>query len=310
MQAIQRFSQVSLLIAAIMIWGCGSSRLTTRQAGEKLKPIAALPEREQAQMPENLVIRIENVADHAGSYKNYATLRINGSEIAPDQTISNVTANYDYALRLPYGVYEIEGEYHVVGFWKEVSYPIRVDEQVKVMPGIITQVTAHINKDYRGFPAEKKLYFALRYKDLIDESRAEAGETRAAPMVIESRPAASKEVVGFQEVTAKPALVEVRESDDLLPVSLGMIVLQVNTSPSNADVIVDDRFCGNTPLRISVSRNERHVVQVTRAGYDDLLRIIEPQDLGHEKVVQLVFKMDKTAVVEAQQLIMPKASEP
>jgi len=297
MQAIQRFSQVSLLIAAILVWGCGGSRLTTRQAGEKLKPIAVLPEREQAQMPENLIIRIENVADNAGSYKNYATLRINGREITPDKTISNFTANYDYALRLPYGVYEIEGEYHVVGFWKEASYPIRVDEQVKVMPGTVTRVTAHINKDYRGFPSEKKLYFALRYEDLSSEMRTEADAIKAAPVVVVSpQPIARAEAIGFQEVMARPAPIEEHRSVDVLPVHSDKIVLQINTAPSNAEVIVDDRFCGNTPLRITVSRNERHVVQVSKAGHGDLLRIIEPQELSQEKVVQLIFKMDKQAV--------------
>lgn len=297
MQAIQRFSQFSLLIAAILVLGCGSSRLTTRQAGEKLKPIAALPEREQAQAPENLIIRIENVADDAGSYKNYATLRINGREIAPDKTISNMTANYDYALRLPYGVYEVEGEYHVVGFWKEASYPIRVDEQVKVMPGVITRVTAHINKDYRGFPSEKKLYFVLRYENLLSETQTETDEIKSAPIVVVSPESiARKEAIGFQEVTARPAPIEERGAVDELPLNSDKIVLQINTAPSNAEVIVDDRFCGNTPLRITVSRNERHVVQVSKAGHGDLLRIIEPQELGQEKVVQLIFKMDKQAV--------------
>ncbi|MCI0695542.1 hypothetical protein L0337_26490, partial [candidate division KSB1 bacterium] len=242
MQAIQRFSQFSLLIAAILVWGCGSSRLTTRQAGEKLKPIAALPEREQAQMPENLIIRIENVADDAGSYKNYATLRINGKEIAPDKTISNMTANYDYALRLPYGVYEVEGEYHVVGFWKEASYPIRVDEQVKVMPGTVTRVTAHINKDYRGFPSEKKLYFALRYENLLSETQTEAVEIKSAPIIMASPyPIAGKEAIGFQEVTARPTPIDERALD-ALPSQSDKIVLQINTAPSNAEVIVDDRF--------------------------------------------------------------------
>jgi len=311
MQAIQRLSQVSLLIAAILVWGCGSSRLTTRQAGEQLKPIAALPEREQAQMQKNLIIRIENVADNAGSYKNYATLRINGREITPDKAISNMTANYDYALRVPYGVYEIEGDYHVVGFWKEASYPIRVDEPVKVMPGKVTMVTTYINKDTQGFPAQKNLYFILRYKDAVEEARTPAVEAKTAPAIAPREPEITKrEAIGFQEVLRQPAPVDDRSAGELLPVNSDKIILQINTTPSNAEVIVDDRFCGNAPLRIAVSRNERHVVQVSRAGFDDLLRIVEPQELGSEKVVQLVFKMDRVTGIEAQPLLTPKTNEP
>jgi hypothetical protein len=294
MQAIQRFSRGCLVIAAILVVGCGSGRLTTRQAGEELQPLAALPEREQAQLPHNLLIRIENVADDAGSYKNYATLRINGREIAPDQSVSNFTSRYDYALRLPYGIYEIEGEYHVVGFWKEVGYPIRTDEPVKVMPGKKTVVTARIQKNWNGTPVEKKLHFALRYEELpgsVPTSSFNANEvlpvTPSAQFLVDKKPVTPPVAV------ASPAPVEERIFEKPLPRNRQTVLLQINTTPSNAEVIVDDRFCGNSPLRITVTRGERHVVQVSRPGHDDLLRIIEPHELGEDAVVQMVFKLEK-----------------
>jgi len=298
MQAIQRVSGFILLIAAMIVVGCGSGRLTTRQAGAELQPRAALPEREQAQLPENLVIRIENVADDGGSYKNYATLRINGREIVPDKSISNFTSNYDFALRLPYGVYEIEGDYHVVGFWKEASYPIRSDEPVKVVPGKKTLVTAKIEKDWRGFPSKKPLQFTLRYDDLKSEAIASVSEVRTSTRVEAAPPVESKAPVAVRQplMPAESDQPQLPEAAKLA--SRRQVILQINTTPSNAEVIVDDRFCGNTPLRVTVSRDERHVVQVSRPGHADLLRVIDPQEVGEEKVVQLIFKLESTSITK------------
>ena len=298
MQAIQRVSSFILLIAAMIVVGCGSGRLTTRQAGAELQPQAALPEREQAQLPENLLIRIENVADDGGSYKNYATLRINGREIVPDKSISNFTSNYDFALRLPYGVYEIEGDYHVVGFWKEASYPIRTDEPVKVVPGKKTLVTAKIEKDWRGFPSKKPIQFTLRYDDLRSEaiSVSEINTTTRAETAV--APMESKAPVAVRQplMPAESDQPQLPEAAKLA--SRRQVILQINTTPSNAEVIVDDRFCGNTPLRVTVSRDERHVVQVSRSGHADLLRVIDPQEVGEEKVVQLIFKLESTPITK------------
>lgn len=283
-----------LPVAAMLLWGCGSSRLTTRQANEVLQPRAPLPERDQAQMPENLLIRIENVADGSGSYKNYATLRINGRGIAPDEAVSNFTADYDYALRLPYGMYEVEGEYHVVGFWKEVSYPIRVDEPVKIIPGKKAVLTAHIEKDWKGFPVEDALRFQLRY-DNLPERQAEAPPAplpAAGVPVAPARPMVSKEPVLFEEKFVRPAPEETEPPVAETVRTPESITLQINTTPSNAEVIVDDRFCGHTPLRVTVTRGERHVVQVSRQGFVEVLRIVEPQELGDGNRLQLVFKLE------------------
>lgn len=298
MRARQRFSQVFVFVAAIFILGCGSSRLTTRQANEELQPRAPLPEREQAQLPENLFIRIENVADEGGSYKNYATLRINGREIAPDEAVSNFTSDYDFALRLQYGIYEIEGEYHVVGFWKEVSYPIRTDEPVKIMPGKKALLTAHIEKDWHGFPIEKSMRFALRYEDLPTGAAVGVLREAVAPVSVSFSPArsvVSKEPVLFQEQFTKPAPIAGEPPEESVLKNPQSILLQINTTPSNAEVIVDDRFCGNTPLRVTVTRGERHVVQVSRQGFVEVLRIIEPQELTHGNTAQLVFKLEAVA---------------
>jgi hypothetical protein len=299
MQAIQRASSFILLIAAMIVVGCGSGRLTTRQAGAELQPQAALPEREQAQLPENLLIRIENVADDGGSYKNYATLRINGREIVPDKSISNFTSDYDFALRLPYGVYEIEGEYHVVGFWKEATYPIRADEPVKVIPGKKTLVSAKIEKDWRGFPSRKPLQFTLRYDDLRSEAIASISELKTSTTVETAvAPRESSEPVAVRQALRPAELDRPQLPEAAKPASRRQVVLQINTTPSNAEVIVDDRFCGNTPLRVTVSRDERHVVQVSRPGHADLLRVIDPQEVGEEKIVQLIFKLESTSITK------------
>ncbi|RMD99608.1 MAG: hypothetical protein D6814_05275, partial [Calditrichaeota bacterium] len=89
-----------LLLSSFILTSCGSGRLTTRSASQKLKPVAPLPEREQSQLPVNLVITIDNVADAATSYRNFVELFINGKEIAPDQPENNLQSTYKYSLRL------------------------------------------------------------------------------------------------------------------------------------------------------------------------------------------------------------------
>src|SRR5262245_22008018 len=67
--------RLAILALAVSFAACGSSRLTTDRAAKELKPKEQLPERELRNLPNNLIIRIDNVADDGQSYKNYFVLR-------------------------------------------------------------------------------------------------------------------------------------------------------------------------------------------------------------------------------------------
>ncbi len=60
-------------------------------------------------------------------------------------------------------------------------------------------------------------------------------------------------------------------SVDLLPVSMALSVV---TDPEGAQVFVDGRFSGETPLELDLLEGE-HSVRVTRAGYHEVVRTVQ-----------------------------------
>jgi hypothetical protein len=61
--------------------------------------------------------------------------------------------------------------------------------------------------------------------------------------------------------------------------------------PSGADVMVDERFVGQTPLRLSVSRDEAHSVQLSAAGFEAMVKLIDPSSFGDESVQHLLYRL-------------------
>jgi hypothetical protein len=302
----------TLFLAALAgqagLGACRAGRLSTDRAYSELKPKEQLPEREQRQLPENLLVKIENVADAGKSYSNYVVLYINGREVAPVEKLTNMSRKYTYPLRLQHGVYDVRAEYHAVGYWREQVFDIKPDEPVKILPGQRTVLTCRLEKDFKGRPVQKDVSFRLQY-----EALAEA-ETAAPPAVHRLTrqprlPAVAPEPMPLiEELPRKlrrPPAIEQPEQPrpvpqpDPRPLPDGeTLTLQINTTPSGADVIVDDRFVGQSPLKVTVTADQNHVVQISRAGHQEVIKVIDAKELRGQSMLQLLVKLE--AVAEKQ----------
>jgi len=280
-----------MLIILGLIAACSGGKMSTRVASQKLKPVETLPEREQSQMPVNLTIKVGNVADAASSYGNFTELFINGKAIAPENPENNLKPSYRYDLRLQPGVYDVEAKYHVIGFWKERVFSLRTDEPVKVLPGQRTELTIDLDKDSRGFLRQKKNQFTIRYATLDEPVFRRV----AGPKMEIVEPV--RDVVASKQ----PEIVEVRPKAKDTPVIIERppvirresVTLQINTMPIGADIYIDDRFVGQSPVRVVVTRNEGHVVQISRKGFQEHLKVLDAGDLSGRKDLQIIVRLEK-----------------
>ena len=301
-------ARVATLFFAAGLAACGAGRLTTDRAYSELKPKEQLPEREQRQLPENLLIKIENVADAGKSYSNYVVLYVNGREVAPIEKLTNMSKKYTYPLRLQHGVYEVRAEYHVVGYWREQVFDIKPDEPVKILPGQRTVLTCRLEKDFKGRPVQKDVSFRLQYEALAEaETAASAAVQRLTrqprlPAVAPGRMPLIEELIS--KPRTPPAVVQPEQprpapEPDPQPLPDGQtLTLQINTTPSGADVIVDDRFMGQSPLKVTVTADQNHVVQISRPGHQEVVKVIDAKELRGQSMLQLLVKLE--AAVEKQ----------
>lgn len=296
--------RLGVLALALSFSACSGSRLTTDRAARELKPKEQLPERERRNLPNNLIIKIENVANDHESYKNYVVLRINGREIAPVEKISNVTSSYSYPMRLQPGVYEIKAEYHAVGYWREQIFDIVTDEAVKVMPDQRTVLVARLEKNHRGDLAEKPAKFRITYENLapaLSEARAEAvAPIKVMPFSSNIMVPALRDAEQQRTPVAPPPAAALPKPDpvvpppttELPPPQTALFTLQINTSPAGADVIVDDRYYGQAPVKVTIDRNQNHVIQISHQGYKEIVKVLNAADLQNETLMQLVLKLE------------------
>jgi hypothetical protein len=82
------------------------------------------------------------------------------------------------------------------------------------------------------------------------------------------------------------------EPQEPLPTSGQTLTLQINTTPSGADVTVDDRYLGQSPLKVTVTADQNHVVQISRAGYQEVVKLIDAKDLRGQTMLQLLMKLE------------------
>lgn len=296
-----------IILCSMGMMSCSSNRLTTDSTYKEIKPKAQLPERQLRQIPENLVIRIENVADEVSSYSNFIKLFINGQEILPVEEISNLTKIYTFPMRLQHGIYEVKAEYHTVGFWKNKVFEIIPDEPVKVMPDQRTILTAKLVKDGQGMLAQNPTRFYLTYENLSSE----VAEKPVRPVIekkyegpkLKPKVARTKKgTISTKEKTrpTKKPIVQPKTETKVTSkpekvFSEKTVLLQINTSPTGANVIVDDKFYGQTPFKVSVTANHNHVLQISYPGYQEVLRIIDANELQNDTLFQFVFKMEPQA---------------
>lgn len=294
---------IAAFLLTTLLAACGSSRLTTDRAYSKLKPKEQLPDREIREMPENLVIKITNVADAGKSFRNFIVLYMNGQEIAPVEKLSNFTSTYTYPMRLQHGVYEVKAEYHVVGFWREQVFDIIVDEPVKVLPDQRTLLQIKLDKDDRGRLRQNPSRFQLRYEQLAATPAPVVLEKRVAeptprpfiiepaPEVIDSRPIVTRPAPNVV-APAQPVVQPAPRPVEAVPLPADAVTLQINTSPSGADVIIDDRYYGQSPVKIAVSSGQNHIVQISRAGYAEVVKILNAAELREQPLMQLLIKLE------------------
>jgi len=307
-------ARAGTLFLAAGLAACGAGgKLTTDRAYSELKPKEQLPEREQRELPENLLIKIENVADAGKSYSNFVVLYVNGREVAPIEKLTNMSAKYTYPLRLQHGVYDVRAEYHAVGYWREQVFDIKPDEPVKVLPDQRTVLICRLDKDYKGRPVQKNAQFRLQYEALNEVASAapvviQRVQARSAfqprPPVVEAVPAPL-----IEEVTGKPPaappppvmtqpelIIESTRPAPELPSSAGnTLTLQINTTPSGADITVDDRYLGQSPLKVTVTAGQNHVVQISRAGHQEVMKVIDARELRGQSMLQLLVKLEPVA---------------
>ena len=310
--AWRRFiAKAGTLLLAAGLAACGAGgKLTTDRAYSELKPKEQLPERELRTLPENLVVKIENVADAAKSYQNYVVLYVNGREVAPVEKLTNMSSTYTYPLRLQHGVYEIKAEYHSVGYWREQTFEIKTDEPVKIVPGQRTVLVCRLDKDYKGRPIQKNVQFRTRYETLAEATET-ASVARVAPKIVTPAPVLIERVEPRVTVTPPPLIEEVTPATKTIIIEpepraarvqpapepldetrSGMLTLQINTTPSGADVIIDDRYVGQSPLKVAVTANQNHVVQIARAGHQEIMKVLDAKELRGQSMVQLLVKME------------------
>jgi hypothetical protein len=217
-------------------------------------------------------------------------------------------------LRLQHGVYEVRAEYHAVGYWREQTFDIKTDEAVKIVPGQRTILTCRLDKDYKGRPVQKNVQFRMQYETLAEASepvsvariaapspapsvveRVEPPVTvvRPAPLVEEVTPRAPEpRTIVIQPAPSVERVQPVPEPRDLPLLPDQTLMLQINTTPSGADIIIDDRYVGQSPLKVAVTANQNHVVQISRPGHQEIMKVIDAKELRGQNMLQLLVKLE------------------
>jgi hypothetical protein len=79
-----------------------------------------------------------------------------------------------------------------------------------------------------------------------------------------------------------------QEDSDVQNEKVTIIIASV---PSGADVLVDELFIGQTPLRLSVSRGDAHSVQLSATGFEAMVKLIDPSSFGDKSVQHLLYRL-------------------
>jgi len=273
---------VLLLLSAFLLSCAGRKTLQPAETYFALRPVEDLPVYDLENIPVNLEVVIDNVADMTTSYKNRAELYINGHLIRPEKPTSNIQKTYRYRLKLRPGIYEVHGYYYALDGFVERKYTIRPQTKVMVKPGTLTRVTCEIQKNWDGTPVDKKLLFSVAYEPLSGSSIAPE-----APATI-PKPSARSETPPAVPLTSRPP---VQKPVPRQKAEKNLIVLQVNTAPSGANVIVDDRYIGQSPVRVLVDRTTSHILQLSLDGYEDVIKYLDHRQFGKENVIYFMHRM-------------------
>lgn len=255
---------ISLLLGIILLLGCAAKRIAVDEAYSSLRPVKQLELPDQ--VIDNLVISINNVADEGTSYKNNIEIFVNDVNINPNWDVSNTESNYTYKLRVKPGYYKIHARYHAYIGWGEEQFDIVTqDELVKVTHDMRTLVSVTLVKKANGELLEKKSYFTVQSEPFVQA-------TPAKTLPVAPKPE-----------SAAPAAISADNT----------IILQVNTIPENAKVIVDDKTVGFAPLKVAIEKDSDHVLQFSAEGYQTAIKYLDHTTFAQEKILHVVQELQK-----------------
>jgi hypothetical protein len=254
---MKKYLSVTLLLLATLIFVACKGQVTVDEAYNAIRPVKQLELPEQ--VDENVIIIIDNVADEGSSYKNRLDLYINDRKINPDWLVSNVQNEYIYRMRMRPGYYDIKAYYYAYVGWGEDKYEIKSEELVRVQHDKRTIVRAEIVKRPNGEPVNRTMYFTAKLEDFSE------------PTTIRQR----------------------QEEAQKLPEISDTVTLQINTVPEHAQIIVDDKVVGQSPLRYDVSRNEDHIIQISAAGYRTKTKFVDHAKTGSRDVYHVIQELEK-----------------
>ncbi|MGH7494525.1 MAG: PEGA domain-containing protein [bacterium] len=307
------------LAAGLIGAGCASHAMKPQQSYDKLRPVGVLP---QESVEPTLIVEINNVKGEAQSRKNSAALFINDLKVLPNSEKSSGRYDYVYELALASGIYKIRAVYHAQASWREEDFEITThDGQVRIYPNYRTRLAVTLDKKPDGTLKQKKNYFFEMPQSMLaplspalSESPA-ANKRVATPIVTGARvesqsiplvpqeqnqqaasstPRRATAADSWQQQnmhgTPEPAIAPALEPEGNQ--RNGKIALQINTTPSHAEVIVDDKYLGQSPLVTYVDRGEDHVIQLSKEGYAGIIKLINRRELEEQKVYFLVEKLE------------------
>ena len=234
---------------------------------DKLKPQKQV-EFNKADMPYNLEVFINNVADNSYSNKNYFRLYVNKQLIQPQNTVDNTTSTYEYRLKLLPGYYNIKGEYYWNDGWKDVKTEIKTEDLVRVDEKGLTTLKKEIPKDWRGVVQGKNLRFEMSYTEF----------EQAEPI---SPQKYTMETLSNQQIGNRKGYI-----------GTGRVKFQINTDPVKCDVYINDELIGSSPISWWVDRSSVHVVQVKAQGYRTGIRVIPPEEMRNDEKVVVIMRLD------------------
>ena len=320
-----RFATAMLPLLACFTLIFGSSSASAQRLHDDLKPVEALAAEPLTQSDSQLLVRIENVVSPTQKHKSWVELYVNDKRIEPERGDQEKLANYVYRLGLASGVYEIRAVYKEKSFWNTDDYEIRThDGKVRIYPNHRTELTISLTKKPNGRPQHKQNYFTEKSSPLEDKpvtilatpestvNSANSAGVTANARSMQVIPSANQEHSGADTefTTDRPIKVSTMQrqpaADQELPPkaillsrtqSVGTpaetVALQINTVPARADVYVDNKYWGQSPVRVHVDRSQNHVIQISKKGYGEMVKVLDSRDFGAEEEIMLIEKLEE-----------------
>jgi hypothetical protein len=138
----------------------------------------------------------------------------------------------------------------------------------------VSMVGSQLILVYRGSQKDK-LFYAFGEangprKQVVWESAWTYDDKGRNPQVAAGSVSATVEAVAADAETT---------DSEAPPVDAQLATLVLSTMPGNAEVTVDARFLGHSPVSLSVDPTVAHTIQITLDGHHDLVRIFEANTL-------------------------------